>query len=123
MIDECKAVMLRPLVWGWNDCVAGAGLVFLRVWGVDPIAEIRGKWRTRREAEALLEKIGGWDAFEGMFRKAGLKRGDEVGSIVLTGGDYPGLGIKVAHSLWAGKSMRGMVMKTSKEIRGSWCLR
>lgn len=122
MIYECEEMMLRPLVWGKCDCVTCAADIFLRWNGVDPIADVRGKWRTRREAERLLKQIGGWkNGVPLIFEAAGLFRGDKVGAIGITDDPSPGLAVKVAPGLWLGKSMRGMIVRD--KVWGSWCLR
>ena len=56
-----EEVMLRPWAWGRADCCAAACEAFARVAGFDPMADLRGRYRTRDEAQALIAELGGME--------------------------------------------------------------
>ena len=124
MIHLCQDVMLRPFVWGKVDCVTCAADVFLASFDVDPIEGLRGRWKTKREAERLLDEIGGWrDGFAFLFESNGLVRGSGIGAIGITKEPSPGLAIHALPGAWLGKSMRGMTVSSSDSVWRSWCPR
>lgn len=45
--------------WGRHDCVLFAADAIEQMTGVDPIVSLRGRWRSRAEALAILEAEGG----------------------------------------------------------------
>ena len=42
VLAEVERVMSKPFAWGACDCCSAACDVFTRLWGVDPMASIRG---------------------------------------------------------------------------------
>src|SRR5690606_23486075 len=42
VMAEAERVMLRPFEWGPCDCCSAACNVFASLWGVDPMAPVRG---------------------------------------------------------------------------------
>lgn len=56
-IDAAEAAMLRPWKWGEADCCTSACDAFLALWGVDPMAELRGAYTTEAGARAELSLI------------------------------------------------------------------
>ncbi len=50
---------LQPFAWGENDCVTFAADCARELTGTDPIAELRGSWRTALEAARVLDELGG----------------------------------------------------------------
>lgn len=49
----------RPFAWGRHDCCTFAADCVLAITGRDPLADLRGQWRTRTQALALLKRLGG----------------------------------------------------------------
>lgn len=45
--------------WGVRDCSTAACDAFAELWGVDPLAPHRDRYRTRAEAKALIAEHGG----------------------------------------------------------------
>ena len=69
--------------WGRHDCVTLAGDWVLEATGVDLLAELRGQWHSRRQADALLGSAGGLamavsNRLGERLRPAQLMRGDIV---------------------------------------------
>lgn len=113
-----EEVMAGPFTWGEADCCTAAATVFARLFGADPMAALRGRYRSGAEARALIAHHGGLAelvarvADEAGFRRAwGVARLGDLG--LLPGkGDRPGGGsllICLGRS-WAGKGRRGMVL-------------
>ena len=70
--------------WGAVDCATLWGDAVLRMTGCDPLADLRGRWRTEAEAHALIEAEGGYEAL--VERRVGprippryARRGDLAG--------------------------------------------
>jgi hypothetical protein len=106
----CMEVMDRPWEWGAADCCTAACDVFLRLYGVDPMAPLRGRYSTRLGAMRLIAREGGMLAMaEGLAARAGLVASDgRAGDIgVVAFGGQLALGICTG-PVWQGKSERGM---------------
>jgi len=54
-----RAAQAQPFQWGRHDCVTFAADVCVAMTGADPLAGLRGKWRTERGAAKLLGERGG----------------------------------------------------------------
>ena len=48
-----------PFAWGFNDCFLFAADCARACTGVDPAADLRGRYATEREALRILQQIGG----------------------------------------------------------------
>lgn len=59
LIDSRQDV---PYAWGANDCVTFAAACVIATTGVDPIAEIRGRWDSAASAVSMLAELGGLEA-------------------------------------------------------------
>lgn len=51
-----------PFAWGRNDCCLFAGDVVHALTGHDPLAALRGRYASRRDALRLLATLGGYEA-------------------------------------------------------------
>lgn len=51
--------MAQPFAWGAADCCAWAFDAVAAVTGVDPIADVRGTYRTAWQARRVLRRLGG----------------------------------------------------------------
>ena len=49
----------RAFCWGVHDCCTFAAEAVQVVTGADPLADLRGRWSSRAEAQALLGALGG----------------------------------------------------------------
>jgi len=59
LVDARLAQRFR---WGVTDCATWWADAVLLLTGRDPLSDLRGRWRNRREAEALLDAEGGYPA-------------------------------------------------------------
>jgi hypothetical protein len=64
--------LTAPFVWGSNDCGLFAADNKLALTGVDPAADLRGRYASEREARRLLRPLGG------LVRVACARFGPEV---------------------------------------------
>tara|TARA_R100001244_G_scaffold2541_7_gene3981 strand:- start:607 stop:993 length:387 start_codon:yes stop_codon:yes gene_type:complete len=104
-------VMDRPWEWGKADCCTAACDVFRALHGIDPMASLRGRYMTRREAHRIIRDMGGFVAMaETLAASAGLSAGHgepgEIGVAEHDGG--LALVIAVGPGAWAGKTLTGM---------------
>lgn len=51
-----------PFVWGVSDCALSAGDAVLAQTGVDPVASLRGRYKTAKGAAGVLKRHGGLEA-------------------------------------------------------------
>jgi len=49
----------RPFVWGTHDCCTLAADAVQALTGQDPMAPLRGRWASERQAAELLRLLGG----------------------------------------------------------------
>jgi hypothetical protein len=56
---EIEAAQNRALGWGEFDCVTWAGNMTLALTGFDPIAEFRGRYRSKAGAYRLIRETAG----------------------------------------------------------------
>lgn len=62
LAQACEAARDRPLHWGRCDCVTFAADIVLAITGIDPLADLRGLWRSAGGAHRLLSRLGGLEA-------------------------------------------------------------
>ncbi|MGZ9812651.1 DUF6950 family protein [Pseudoroseicyclus sp. H15] len=73
VLEAAEEVMRGPIVWGRSDCCTSAADTFLRLWGIDPMPTLRGRFDTPLSAAQLVQN----DlpvAFQGEMAAAGLQR-------------------------------------------------
>ena len=100
-------VMDRPWEWGAADCCTSACDVFLRLYGTDPMAPLRGRYRTQREAQRLIAGYGGWGRMaDALAAGSGLVRCDPREGAI--GVSEHGLCIAVSPWAWLGKTEHGL---------------
>lgn len=110
VMATCMDVMDRPWQWGAADCCTAACDVFLRLYGVDPMLPLRGRYSTRMGALRIIGRMGGMMAMaDDLAARAGLVESDgsegDIGVICFDG--QLALGICTG-AIWQGKSERGM---------------
>ena len=113
IVDAAAEIMCRPWKWGEADCFTAAGDLFLHLWGVDPVATLRGAYASRREAVAILRARGGLSetlrqAAEAAGLSAGTGAAGEIGVISWRGRAVTA--VRVQPGLWVGKSFEGMAL-------------
>jgi hypothetical protein len=54
-----EAARLQPFRWGQHDCALWAADVTLQITGVDYAQDFRGRYRTQRQALAIIARRGG----------------------------------------------------------------
>lgn len=104
-------VMDRPWKWGEADCCTAACDVFRALHDIDPMAPLRGRYRTMREAHRIIRDMGGFVAMaKSLAASAGLSAGTgepgEIGVAEHDGG--LALVIAIGPRAWAGKTLTGM---------------
>jgi hypothetical protein len=130
VLAAVERVMLRP--WDWScdhHCLGDASDVFRALWGVDPMAQLRGEARTFGAARRIIMGFGGMARLaETVFPAAGLARCDAApGAIGIgpSGGSlFGGLAalVCIKPGLWAGKSVDGYTV-IQCQTDGWSCLR
>ncbi|MGZ9812646.1 DUF6950 family protein [Pseudoroseicyclus sp. H15] len=76
VLDAAEEVMRGPIVWGRSDCCTAAADIFLRLWGVDPMPRLRGRFRSAGGARrAIAGDLPA--AFRAEMAAAGLRRLEE----------------------------------------------
>lgn len=111
----------------WN-CVGDAADCFFALFGVDPVASLRGRFLTSAAAARAVAKAGGLDTFaEEAFQAAGLEAGaPATGSIGIGETDVATFGGRMAMiciepGLWVGKASRGATMIEANNVRAWRC--
>ena len=112
VMAEVERIMAQPFAWGPCDCCSAACDVFAALWGVDPMAPVRG-YSGALSAHRLMARHGGLGGLADVLaRCAGLCDGHRTGGLALS--CFPGrrqsLLICIQPGLWAGKSPRGIAM-------------
>ena len=120
------SAMDTPMQWGQSDCCAAACTVFHTLHGVDPMENVRGRYKSAAEASNIVDPWGGLLPYaEHLAESCGLVAGiGETGEIgVSCGGRAIGFGgrcllICVKPGVWAAKTRRGFA--TVREVDRSW---
>jgi len=125
VLDAVERAMLRPWQWGIADCSASACTAFADLWGVDPMAPLRGAYHTAEGAGDVIAEYLGFEAMAvALARSAGLTavEHDEPGAIgVIAAGPRMGtLGICIQPRAWAIKSPRGYGVRRAALRRWTW---
>lgn len=113
-------IMARRWVWGVSDCSAAACDVFARLHGVDPLAPLRGRYRTAAEARAAQGPD--WAVVcRGLAARAGLVEGAEVpGALgLIRHAEGLALAVCIRPGLWAAKTLGG-VAEVQAEAECCW---
>ena len=113
VMGVCMEVMDRPWQWGAADCCTAACDVFLRLYGIDPMTPLRGRYSSRVGALRMIAQEGGWlKMTDSLAARSGLvhvpsEDPGNIGIVRTAEGDLA-LGICVSPSVWVGKSERGL---------------
>lgn len=119
VMAAAREVMLVPWAWGQADCCTSVCDVVLALYGVDPMATLRGSYDGQVEADALADMAGGFlDLAAGIAAQAGFKP--------VSGPNWPGdvgvtvqgvhrpdrraLAICAGAGAWVCKSPRGLTI-------------
>jgi hypothetical protein len=112
VVGHVLDVMDRPWQWGEADCCTAACDVFLRLTDIDPMAALRGRYRTRGQAYAVIRDMGGFEAMaDTLAAQAGLTavadgQPGDIGVGILPGGRRA-LVVCIAPGRYAGKTQTG----------------
>ncbi|WJS86697.1 hypothetical protein [Paracoccus sp. TOH] len=112
VIAEVERIMSRPFEWGPCDCCSAACDVFAALWGLDPMAAVRG-YRGPIGAVRMMRRAGGLPALaEGLAARAGFVTGHAIGGLALARGraGRRSLLICITPGIWAGKSKYGFAI-------------
>ena len=120
--------MLGEIEWGVRDCCTGACDVFLSLFGVDPMAPLRGSYSTKFGAYRQINQRGGWSRMtEDLAVSSGLLSGvGGLGELGLTRqgvANYSGgraLAICAGEIGWIIKAEMGYVLRGFNAIERSW---
>lgn len=112
-----ESAMDGPFAWGTRDCCCAAFGAFKLLFGIDPWADLRGTYKTRREALKIIADAGGFVPLitrvcraAGLVPLAGPAWPGDIGIVKITDTDgmvLPALAIRVG-SMWAAKSPAGV---------------
>ena len=127
VMAAAREVMLVPWVWGEADCCTSVCDVVLRLFGVDPMADLRGAYGSRDEADAVVEAVGGFLALASQIATG-------AGFLPVSGPVWPGdvgvtapgvhqpdrraLAICAGVGAWVCKSPRGLTIV--REVERCW---
>lgn len=103
----------RRWVWGVSDCSAAACDVFARLHGVDPLAPLRGRYRTAAEARAAQGPD--WAAVcRALAARAGLvERAEVPGALgLIRQAEGAALAVCIRPGLWVAKTPGGLTELT-----------
>ena len=118
-LDELvRNLSCRQYEWGAFDCCTLVGDVVLAITGVDPIADVRGKYSTEQGAYRILARLGGmeaaWAARLGPPIALGFAQAGDVGitgdAVVFYGG-----------SCWLGASDMGLTPVAPPRVAWRCC--
>lgn len=121
VMDVALRVAELPWVWGRNDCCTFACDVFAEVYGIDPMADIRGTYDSAITAARLVVQRGGMDTnVRKTLRDAGLvpcsPREGALGVVTDTGG-RKAAAICAGSGLWLARTTNGMSSRaTASEV-------
>lgn len=110
-------VMEAPWVWGVSDCSASACDVFHRLHGVDPLAPLRGRYRSalgaaRMQGRNWLCVCADLAARAGLVETEG--RAGDLGLIRTEAGEF--LAVGQGGGRWIAKSRRGLSRVTAEPV-------
>lgn len=120
---EIDRVMSARWEWGVADCCTSANDVFHALHGIDPMAEVRGKYDSAVSAARLIRSWGGFAAMaDALARSSRLIISDgQTGDIGLSapgdagGPDGRAMLICIEPGAWAGKSELGYTILPNAE--------
>ena len=119
-----REVMLTPWAWGEADCCTSVCDVVLRLFGVDPMADLRGSYGGQAEADAMADAVGGFlNLAAGIAAQSGFRAVEgpawpgDVG-VTVAGVHRPdrrALAICAGFGGWVCKSPRGLTIVRTVE--------
>jgi hypothetical protein len=112
LMDVALHIAEQPWKWGESDCCTFACDVFREVYGIDPMADIRGTYNSALSAARLIESRGGMDInVRKTLRDAGLvpcePREGALGVVTDTGGAKVAA-ICAAPGVWLARTATGI---------------
>lgn len=112
VMAEVERIMSRPFEWGPCDCCSASCDVFAALWGVDPMAPVRG-YSGPLGAARMIRRVGGLPTLaETLAVRSSLTVGHATGGLALSAGhrERRALLICIMPGLWAGKSKDGFAI-------------
>lgn len=115
-------VMDRRWEWGASDCCTAACDVFKALHGIDPMASLRGKYKSQLGAAKIIAGFGGFVAmceklaFDANLSESSGEAGD-IGVAEMNDG-VTALVICIAPNSWVGKTEGGFA--TVDRVLRSW---
>jgi hypothetical protein len=85
--EHIKAALKRPFSWGAHDCCTFACDGILAMTGVDPMADLRGKYGTAIGAARALKAFAGGGLDEAAQAITGRLYMEEIGPLLAQRGD------------------------------------
>lgn len=127
LTDALAAARRRGFVWGSHDCWTAAAAIACAVTGRDPAAAVRGTYATEEEAEAILARCGGLEAYvAGTLAEFGAPECDPAfvqrGDLVLVeAGNQRMVGV-IADARIAVPGVDGMQLLRLGRARRAWAI-
>ena len=122
ILGHVLEVMDRPWKWGEADCCTAACDVFHRLTGIDPMANLRGRYRTAIGARRMIRNFGGMAALAstqatryGLHELAAPVPG-AIGVVDTDAGDV--LAVCISPGVWAAKTTHGFTSVSA--VRRFW---
>ena len=118
-LDELvRNLSCREYEWGTFDCCTLAGDVVLVITGVDPIADVRGKYSTEQGAYRILARLGGMEsAWSARLGQSIAVPFAQVGDIGITGT----AAVFFGGACWLGASDIGLTPVDSPRVAWRCC--
>jgi hypothetical protein len=118
------AAVERPFCWGECDCCLFMADWIMAARGIDPAADLRGRYSTQKGALKHIWRAGGLPALvEARMAAHGLARTDEprIGDVGLVMTDLGETGAIRMRAGWACKTERGVVVRPFRLVM-AWAL-
>jgi hypothetical protein len=125
-LDKARlAVAAKPMVWGVDDCALWHADIQLKAMGIDPAAEFRGRYKTRRGAHRVLGLMGLPMVLQRFTRKHGCGRVEpskaRLGDIGLVPIGKAYACVRLLHrNEWIGRNDAGWSMVPTERVRIAW---
>jgi hypothetical protein len=127
MRARMREVAGRPVSWGKDDCVMFPADAQVAAGLKDPIAPVRGRWKTERGARRVLGRKGLPGAMVAAARRCGWKRTPpalaQIGDVGLCAGAHGITVVTLIHrNEWAARAEGGWAVLPTAAVRIAWSI-
>lgn len=119
-IEERRHV---PFAWGSNDCATFAADALLAMTGFDVLADLRHRWATAAQADAVLSDMGGLlqAASALLGQPLAQVRQAQRGAVVLARMQGAAImGVRLDSARWCAPGAAGLLWRPAAEVRFAW---